>query len=643
MRCGKMNSKSTEFKINRLLKLKLENGRTNVYINNEKVLFCKNLMFTFSKKNLNSVKQLDSIDEIGEHYTQNKKYSTKFITPEQEFRGHCSNLQVWAENGYDTRLLHRNIAFRLLSRLVDAGDPLARRKFTEEIAKRFNSKIWNVCKYLLEHNYLNYLNDEEYDTLIQEYMNPQQDLSVEDIIIKAKIYESKREFVDFLFLWDDRNTNLLKNLFLAAQNTKTYVDSFYEGLQLPSKFESIYKEELNVKIMEIINNKEIKLETLVKAFFFKHLTFEDIISLCSNPKLNLLENIIKYAEEYYETVGVWFYGEFLSKIGSTLSEKFRNIFIKLIENQDSEKILQLLQDNLLENLNHKDLEFLFYDKDLNFFETILSCVSRNGYLEIYHPLISKKIIAQIQDFFLNKIKFYLGKNDLDKILSICKIGLLHLLDIEQIVSAFEEAQVDIVKIFKKAKYEYYDDVKYWIQDYQDLLEKHGIYIYLKKIFKVNNNITLKLEEDYTNIYINGELFDQCKYLLFTIPIAEIEYYDEINSIDRASELLDRSMEGERTYYDISPEEEFWGHCSNLQVWAEHNYDTRLLHRNLAFSLLKKLTEVGDTIAKNVFKEEITKRFLSGNDSVINYLIDEEYLEYLNEEEISEVLKNIEFD
>ena len=44
----------------------------------------------------------------------------------------------------------------------------------------------------------------------------------------------------------------------------------------------------------------------------------------------------------------------------------------------------------------------------------------------------------------------------------------------------------------------------------------------------------------------------------------------------------------------------------MQVWAEHNYYTRLLHRDITFPLLKKLTEGGDPLARKVFKEEIAK-------------------------------------
>ncbi len=39
-----------------------------------------------------------------------------------------------------------------------------------------------------------------------------------------------------------------------------------------------------------------------------------------------------------------------------------------------------------------------------------------------------------------------------------------------------------------------------------------------KEFKVNEYITLKLEGIKTNIYVKGQLFNQCKFLLLNIPI-----------------------------------------------------------------------------------------------------------------------------
>lgn len=164
-------------------------------------------------------------------------------------------------------------------------------------------------------------------------------------------------------------------------------------------------------------------------------------------------------------------------------------------------------------------------------------------------------------------------------------------------------------------------------------------------FRVNEYITLKLERLNdrleTVIYAGGERFRQCKYLLLKISMKRIRRLDEIESIDEAAEKLDHSQEpGELFEPKIPPETEFWGHCSNLQVWAEHHYDTRLIHSNLAFPLLKRLTELGDPQAKRAFKEEIAKRLASGHRSTVLYLHKEGYLDYLSQEERITAVRNM---
>ncbi|MHA1478024.1 MAG: hypothetical protein ACTSPU_07475, partial [Promethearchaeota archaeon] len=110
-----------------------------------------------------------------------------------------------------------------------------------------------------------------------------------------------------------------------------------------------------------------------------------------------------------------------------------------------------------------------------------------------------------------------------------------------------------------------------------------------KEFIINNYLSLRLEYNETNIYVNGENFKQCKFILLNIPMDETERFDEIESIDEAADILGWTEERQvGVEYEIDPETEFWGHCSNLQAWYEHNYDTRLLHSNLSFPLLKKL-------------------------------------------------------
>jgi Leucine-rich repeat (LRR) protein len=160
-------------------------------------------------------------------------------------------------------------------------------------------------------------------------------------------------------------------------------------------------------------------------------------------------------------------------------------------------------------------------------------------------------------------------------------------------------------------------------------------------FKINNYLTLKLKNEKTVIYVNNERFLQCKYLLIEIPTDRINEFDDFMSIDDVSEKLDHSLEKNITPTKIPPEIEFWGHSSNLQVWAENNYDTNLLHSNLAFPLLKKLTDVGDSIAKRVFKEEIAERLTNLYTNVAQYLIQENYLEYFSIEE-NEIMMEILF-
>ena len=162
-------------------------------------------------------------------------------------------------------------------------------------------------------------------------------------------------------------------------------------------------------------------------------------------------------------------------------------------------------------------------------------------------------------------------------------------------------------------------------------------------FKVNAYLVLRLENKHTNIYVEGRLFNQCKFLLLNIPADRIHEVDDIDSIDEAAEKLDSSMErGGRYRYGLTPEIEFWGHCSNLQAWYENGYDTRIIHRNLAFPLLKALYEAGDPQAKKVFKEEIAMRLESGYPSVVSYLINEKYLKLLSRRELKAIVDNPNF-
>ena len=161
-----------------------------------------------------------------------------------------------------------------------------------------------------------------------------------------------------------------------------------------------------------------------------------------------------------------------------------------------------------------------------------------------------------------------------------------------------------------------------------------------KEFVINKYLKLRLENRRTNIYVNNKRFQQYVYLLLNVDLSRVEDYDEIESIDEAAEKLNRSMErNHRGRNRITPEEEFMGHCSNIQAWADNGYDTRILHRNLAFPLLKRLAEVGDPNARRVFKEEIAMRYASGYPTVVNFLTQNGYLKHLDAEEFESILED----
>ncbi len=186
-----------------------------------------------------------------------------------------------------------------------------------------------------------------------------------------------------------------------------------------------------------------------------------------------------------------------------------------------------------------------------------------------------------------------------------------------------------------------------IKDFQrdyDLRYKYAfpVEIIKSKKFKLNKFLTLKLERGETVIYINKEKFIICMHLILNIHKKDINLYDQIDSVDEAAEIY-KKFKGEQSDHSISPEQEFKGHCSNLQVWFENDYDSRLLHRNLAFPLLRKLSQVGDSLAKKAYKDEVFRRFSTGYLPTQEFLINENYLMDLNEEEINVLLEYLNLD
>jgi len=188
----------------------------------------------------------------------------------------------------------------------------------------------------------------------------------------------------------------------------------------------------------------------------------------------------------------------------------------------------------------------------------------------------------------------------------------------------------------------YQPIQHQLRPFQ-----HGLFqqarTSVQKERKINEYITLKLENGRTHIYVNNRRFIQCIRLILNIQSTDVHLYDEIESIDEAVKVYNtnefpRGLNFIDQRQGLSPEQEFWGHCSNLQAWIEHEYDTRVLMSNVSFPLLRELTEAGDPLAKKVFREEIAQRLEGGYPSVVQYLINQGYIKYFSNSEFKTIIE-----
>jgi len=223
---------------------------------------------------------------------------------------------------------------------------------------------------------------------------------------------------------------------------------------------------------------------------------------------------------------------------------------------------------------------------------------------------------------------------------IATVFLPYLLEMERISYIFSNEELRVIIIVSLNLFTLYLAVKaiYSLSwrtirepSFQQQLERSRAQESEAKEFKINEYLSVKFEHGRTNIYVKGRQFQQCKFLLLQVPQDQLKELSEINSIDEAAKLLDHSNEnGDVT---IPPEEEFWGHCSNLQAWYENLYDLRLLHSNLGFPLLKELMKAGDPLARISYCEELARKIERGTYETIITLFEKHDLDILTDEEI----------
>ncbi|MEX2755591.1 MAG: leucine-rich repeat domain-containing protein [Candidatus Sigynarchaeota archaeon] len=133
----------------------------------------------------------------------------------------------------------------------------------------------------------------------------------------------------------------------------------------------------------------------------------------------------------------------------------------------------------------------------------------------------------------------------------------------------------------------------------------------RSTFRVNEHLSLRLVDPaIVQVLVDDKPVDVCKHVIVTIPAdAEGDSIDELVDAARAAGTVDGEMGRDGPV--IPPETAFWAHCSNVQAWADHDYDTRLIDSRLAFPLLRKLAAAGDAAARRALGREIDSRLAAG--------------------------------
>lgn len=147
--------------INGLLSVGLfDDGRVHAIVAGKPVIYCVHVLITAAKEgNANiTYSNAGSIDEIITDVRSVTNTHDDGMTGESDIDvdtalvGHASNIQAWAEMGYDARFMQAAVARPILKALADNGDTRAVRAYNASILERWVAGTYESRKALIEYN-----------------------------------------------------------------------------------------------------------------------------------------------------------------------------------------------------------------------------------------------------------------------------------------------------------------------------------------------------------------------------------------------------------------------------------------------------------------------------------------------------------
>lgn len=134
---------------------------------------------------------------------------------------------------------------------------------------------------------------------------------------------------------------------------------------------------------------------------------------------------------------------------------------------------------------------------------------------------------------------------------------------------------------------------------------------MRERFRATPLLDVVLEDDgTTRVHVAGKPCISRVGLVTTSPLAtRRQTVSSIDDMEHAFITLDTDARCKRGLLPhlVEPREKFLAHCSIIQAWVEHDYDTRLMRVPVAFKLLRRLSEAGDEAAKIALPREIRAR------------------------------------
>ncbi|TKJ18690.1 MAG: hypothetical protein CEE43_17405 [Promethearchaeota archaeon Loki_b32] len=595
------------------------NSKLDTIIGEEKLQFLYNLMQGgYFAYNDHKVQITSLIDQINKEISQNSVIFmfNLFITQ-------------WKSSNFDPEFLYRSYLFKTLNQIKGSIE--------EEILELLTTQKNDLLYFhLFSENILDFLPSAEIHELFSDF-------DIKEFVRKFMYYidfVEEGETIDWLIGKFGKLGKFGLKVLLQLLNEKfDYMEMdtiAYPIKEIAEENEDLAKKEI---IEFIINKSYEEIRDLFNFEVIKILDKKDVVQIYKNPNSHLLDKLKKASEEEYPP---WYIEGFLSKLGKAGGD----IIFKMTQSRDyldhmkgifkemGEDIIEPFIKHVLINENNYrygdwGYEFINIFFDIFTQDQIKAIIENKEYniinrlLEKYNPS-DRWANHGIEDFF------YIAFQNLDQ---------EYIIKINNMLP--DSLKQEILQIYEESAYHSSSRYASPEQIMRSQKAKKLVELLKSKIYQINDNISLRLENEKTILYIKDRRFTQCMQLLLNIPIKEIPDYDGIESVDEASEIYSNT-ERDHVSTEISPEEEFWAHCSNIQAWVENNYDTRLLHSNIAFPLLKKLADQGVIKAKNLFKEEVAKRLLNGNYSVITYLWNQRYLSNFTEEELKTLFEDFDF-